>query len=403
MTSLCAGNGPSQPVPGTPQVQTFLAGALSDFLVAEGMGWAAALGAGLGVLSFDLNTFCATDPPPLPTIDAARIAGYFNPLNPLGASQLNSDFNDLVGHFLWFKTCQCVSGSQPAPPPAVTQPTGYQTDNPQLTSPTGTACFQGPQAFAQNALDAAGNATIGFTGTNSIPAQATWAQCQTGAWQGPGPATPAPFDITLVVNQVQGSAIVNRQVTTIPAGGPSSGPTLSFNLVPGGGTWSATAHAAGQTGGQIGVFLDLQDFCGSPPSSTLAPCCPPDPTLENMIAQVIRLEQQILAQLGGTRTYTRGTAHLALSGSGTLSVAGLRGIAIDVVQGTPTTPLLQGVPPYQWNLGWVSMSDGGGMLQEQRITRQHQIWLPTDGELGTTVGYFLLSGIVANITELNPA
>jgi hypothetical protein len=51
----------------------------------------------------------------------------------------------------------------------------------------------------------------------------------------------------------------------------------------------------------------------------------------------------------------------------------------------------------------MSMSDGGAMLQEKRITRVSSEWFPDAGELATTVGYFFKSGTVATLTELRPA
>jgi len=74
-----------------------------------------------------------------------------------------------------------------------------------------------------------------------------------------------------------------------------------------------------------------------------------------------------------------------------------------VTQGTPTNPLLPGNPPYQWDLGWMSVLTGDGMIEERRLTRATQLWFPTSMPLATTFGLFTNPGVVVNLTELLPA
>jgi hypothetical protein len=403
VTALCTANGPSGIRPGVQPIQNFAAGAISDLLYTNGMGWAASLAAGVGILSFDLATFCATDPPAVPNVDASRIADYFNPLNPTGAAELRADMGALIGHYLWFQTCVCTTGPQPTPPAPVAQPTGYQTDNPQLTSQSATPCVLENISASQATFDANGSIAFTFQSSTTLIPAAQWIHARFQAWLGGTSNTPLTYSVVFTLRISNASGVLAQQVVTQAAGQLDQSLQFDLQIPPGSATYAVTAHADGQSGHAIQPFVGVAQYCTQAPASSMQPCCPPDPTLENLIAQVLRLEQMILDSLGGSDAYTRGTAHPGLSGSGTLTVSGLRGIAIDVTAGTPTVPLLEGVPPYQWNLGWVSISDAGGMLAEQRITRQHQIWLPPTADLGTTIGFFLFPGVVATLTELDPA
>jgi hypothetical protein len=52
------------------------------------------------------------------------------------------------------------------------------------------------------------------------------------------------------------------------------------------------------------------------------------------------------------------------------------------------------------NLGWISVSDGDGMLQEKRFTQQAMTWFPVNMQMATVLGYSFRPGIVATITEI---
>jgi hypothetical protein len=83
-------------------------------------------------------------------------------------------------------------------------------------------------------------------------------------------------------------------------------------------------------------------------------------------------------------------------------VSEIAGVLVDITQGTPTTPELPGVPPYQWSVGWVSMLTADGMIDEIRLTRQSQVWLSRLSPYASVVGYQLNPGFVATLTELLP-
>jgi len=73
---------------------------------------------------------------------------------------------------------------------------------------------------------------------------------------------------------------------------------------------------------------------------------------------------------------------------------------VELTAGVPSHIQLPGVPEYQWDMGWMSVLTGDGMIEERRITRQHQLWFATSFPLATTFGYYLFPGVVATFTEL---
>lgn len=102
--------------------------------------------------------------------------------------------------------------------------------------------------------------------------------------------------------------------------------------------------------------------------------------------------------------YSVGATHLNLSGTASLQIpTGLRGVLVTIVATPPNHRQLAGNPPYDWDVGWVTVSDSNGMLVQQRITRDHQVWLDERIALGTSLGYFLEPGYVVNLSELDPA
>ena len=99
--------------------------------------------------------------------------------------------------------------------------------------------------------------------------------------------------------------------------------------------------------------------------------------------------------------YTVGPKTSGIAAPTSLSVSGLVGLRIEVTEsiGTVEKP---GNPPYLWDQGWCSVSDGGAMLQEIRITRASFEWFPPAIDIATVVGVYPYDGVVVAITELLP-
>jgi hypothetical protein len=66
------------------------------------------------------------------------------------------------------------------------------------------------------------------------------------------------------------------------------------------------------------------------------------------------------------------------------------------------TRVSAGQPPYQWDMGWMSVENGDGMIDEQRLTRVDQVWMSRLFPTSTTFGYSLPAGVTVSFQELEP-
>ena len=113
--------------------------------------------------------------------------------------------------------------------------------------------------------------------------------------------------------------------------------------------------------------------------------------------QLIQLQQRYRLPFASVQ----GAVHNNLTGSGTFAISRLVGLRIDIVDATPTA-VWEGQPEYLKDVGWCSVSDGGAMLQELRITRGRQDWYPNECQLATFFGWFAKNEAVLRVTELEP-
>jgi hypothetical protein len=155
------------------------------------------------------------------------------------------------------------------------------------------------------------------------------------------------------------------------------------------------------------------------PSPEKPPNWPTEPTFgcsnADLCAAVVGIQRQ-LAALSATvaasyglttllqrnrlpYAFIRGESHSALTGAGSFDLVDALGVEIQLIDDAPDLEI-EGTPPYKWNQGWVSVSDGGAMLQELRVTRSLQQWFPQHCQLATTFGYFLRDGVSATFTVL---
>lgn len=147
------------------------------------------------------------------------------------------------------------------------------------------------------------------------------------------------------------------------------------------------------------------------PSAPTFPCDNVDPcsalvSIQQMLAQLLPIAQQSYVLTTLTQRYETpfatiaGPRHVSLSGEGSFAVSRLIGVSV-VLEDFPGSPtVLEGNPPYVMNLGWISVSDGDGMLQEKRFTQQAMTWFPSHMQMATLLGYSFRPGVVATITEL---
>jgi len=400
MTAICPGGGPSQIIPGEQELQQMLAGAIADFLVAQEMDWAAPLASGLGYLAFDLLNLCATDPPALPAIDAARIAGYFNPVNSQGAVQLREDMTALVGHYLWFNYCECVTGPQPPAPAPTPQPPGYQTDNPQVGAPTGTPCGSENDLGTAGSFDASGTFVDDSPNIWAFPTSMKWIKYSTNL----GAATPAgayPVAWQFDWKASQAGPVLGSTFYTQQSHDAVFRATVNTATIPPGAVYpviKAYSPAIANTSQQVAVAIT--PFCTEAPPQLVTPCCPPDPTLENLISQVLRLEYQILSMFSpGKLPFVDSTVHASLSGTGAVSISpAAAAVRVDIVSRPTPWPDNPGTPDFLFSIGFITPFAVGTPLRGSRLVYDHQTFqYPSYTD---QIGYTLPGGVMINLVEL---
>lgn len=111
---------------------------------------------------------------------------------------------------------------------------------------------------------------------------------------------------------------------------------------------------------------------------------------------------------GGSSTldwaYSLGVTHVARSGSGSFSVpTGLRGVKIDLIPPFPAGRTSPGTPVYLWDVGWCTIANVDGMLEEIRPNRDTRVWLPQRMSIATSFTHDLNPGWVMDVSELDPA
>jgi hypothetical protein len=110
----------------------------------------------------------------------------------------------------------------------------------------------------------------------------------------------------------------------------------------------------------------------------------------------------LLQRYGLPFAYAPGAVHIGLTGEGSFAVSRLVGVDVQV-DGMPDGGLvLPGNPVYLWDMGWMAISDDGGMLEEKRITRQQHVWQPKQMQEALTFSYSLNPGVVVSVRELAP-
>lgn len=100
--------------------------------------------------------------------------------------------------------------------------------------------------------------------------------------------------------------------------------------------------------------------------------------------------------------YMLADVHSGLSGAGSFDVSGDVGVLVQITARPSAGLVLAGTPGYVWDVGWMSLSTGDGMLEEKRITREAMLWLPPIGKLATSFGFYLNEDFVVDVTELKP-
>lgn len=154
----------------------------------------------------------------------------------------------------------------------------------------------------------------------------------------------------------------------------------------------------------------------APPGVPTFPVFPCDPA--DLCSGISHIQQQLFAlatQLQSTAelvtllqryglpfAYAPGALHTGLSGEGQFAVSRLVGLDVQVDQLPDGTLVLPGNPVYLWDMGWMAISDAGGLLEEKRVTRQQLTWQPPKMQEALTFSWHLNPGVQISVRELAP-
>lgn len=417
MTALCGG-GASGPKTGVAETIVYASGAIASVLNNKGGRWASLVAPLLGVLSMDAIGFCSADPPADPTLTPAEYQALLE-LQPWDTLQTAlGHLADKVKIAIWYELCECSGGGTPAFPSAT------------LAAPAGVSIVSGAPGPCDSRTYRA--TSVHHALATAVPESAMFDRAMfpdlapTGALAAKDnlsarvatllPTSPKPTSARLIGRLVTAGTApcglhmsfrdaADTQVLDMGVGCLSAG--VPFATFP-----TSGATAIPSTADHFTLYYDSQgagtptpvtsDFtvefnCGSAAGAFPSPCTA-DPAVLAMLQQL--LEQATLQQRWRLPMASVDSTVRTVTGTGSFVVDRDVGLRVELTAAPAGLRLALGNPTYRYDLGWLSVSDGGGMLQELRITRDSQEWFPAQCQLATTVGYALRDGVTVTITEL---
>lgn len=419
MTALCGG-GASAPKLGYADAVVLGATAIGEYLARKlPRPVASTLGALLAGTAYNATAFCATDPPPDPGLapnDYFLAIGGGSTAEQIVALK---KFEDWFGHQYWWELCDCTTVATPTPP--VPSDPGPALVNPALpTGSTAMPCWN--VNIARHDLHGLSPVldltTIALPATTRVPVSSavsggptTGSAIPPGTTQltysGTAPAFTGGTTSAAVLGEFFNSAGASIGGWTILAWNNNGATQLPTNLLVPGTASSWAIFFQGATTVGVSYNFQIRFNCAGVPNDQLqTPCCPPDPLVDIRLKTIIDLLIQITQQSGPSPPpagYVKGTVHTGLTGEVSLPVSGIIGVLVQVTAGVPARIVIGGNPPYQWDLGFLSILTSDGMIEQRRLTREHQLWFPAQGEFATVVGVFLNAGVTITLTELKAA
>lgn len=393
MTGICGG-GTSGPKVGASAVVLVGSGTIATLLEQSGNPWLEFAAALLTLPELVLSTFCATDPPAMPTFTSAESSALLNVTFGPDLTSGLAKFADLVRNLAWQQYCQCTSGALVVPPP-VTPPAGtpiYQAP----PAPSGQPCFTfnntSPGVTAFN------NSSYAFGGGSNnvaIP-NVTAVRITTTAVAASGGHKFA-MNIFGSSDGGVGAALPNQSHTFTGLSGTEY--VLVANPFPDWRWFYANIVAVGTQAGTTS-FTDIKFdlFCGGALPGVQQPCCPPDPATQSsldLILKMVTLTQRQLAPFA----YIHGEVDAGLSGNGSIGCFGILGVKVDITTAPSRLGLTGGDPVTVWDAGWINIGTPDGFGPRQFITSDPFVIMPVSAA-ATVIGYSIPDDVVVTITQL---
>lgn len=395
MTVVCGG-GSSSARPGFGASVAITASGLAATLNNIGTPWAVALASYIGLVTYELATFCNTDPPPVPVISAADYLALLTYNNIIAHTAAVAKFQQLVAAFVWYDFCQCDSVSTPAPPAPPAAPVGLPVLNPPSVTPRPNAapCLEEDYGTLHIAGVATQQTYLPYFGALRVTA----IELDVTTVHVPGTGNSIDIFLEQTGYQADGSNPGVRRNRVSVSGDEHQ--TFLFTPAPSADagiiTFVGTVSAATDTA----IHLIVRYWCSGQQPGTPTETCPPDPLVRGMLDQILQLVTLIQRQ-AVPFAYVPRTIHSGLSGSGQLAVQGLIGAEITITANAPGTIGVQtGDPEYLWDAGWINWGSADGFTPRQFLSATTTLSLPPSAGAYTLLGYSLAPGVVVTIREL---
>lgn len=392
------------------------AGAAANYLGNAGGLWASILAAAIGVKVYDAENACTSDPPGWPaafTSDEvlAVLQTQFWTADFVSAAQ---KLNQMLDNVLWYLLCECTGASTPAQPAFPPAPAGAPAVGAPGLAPASRLCWTGQFPSTTTALrgetsqgaidlspqllpyvgassvvpDVAGFNTIRYVAPAVMPTHVRMIlDAPVGAHAGAqiwyqtagGLGTSAPFPATF--NNTSDRHI-DSGIVAVPSGVTHWAITAEKSP-----TWPVTTEGTicFETYGNAGLAA--------------GGCCPPDPISTQLL-------EQILSVVTVHQRYNRpfalvpGPVHAGATGTGSAAIPTCVGIAVTITARPTDKRTSGGNPTYVYDLGWVSVSETGGMIQERRVMQEQFVWLPDGMQVADHFNWFLQPGVTMTWQEL---
>jgi hypothetical protein len=374
----------------------FGAGIIAQRLAAAGGFWLQALASAVGVLSFNFQDICTTDPPAMPVFTAAELAAIPNPL--IQPDNLNAlqKLRDAILNLFWWDFCQCTGAATPPPAALPAAPAGAP-DFSNLVNPAG------PCNALKTVTGGGVTPAIGFdvtfgqsTNVQFAPSTTTIRTRFTGIPDGPAPH-PNTFTLHVCVSTSGVSNCFNSPVFNW------DGNEHIYDITPPStftGGVLLTVNTQGPFGAGDHFAAKMEAFSGCNPGVTTSPCCPADlysnATLQQILTTVTLLQRQI-----APFAYIPGTVHGAVTGNGEFAISSpLLGLRVDVPLVPGRAGQIIGDPTRYWDIGEVSLGDADGWFYRRRIDTSSLVWTPKDAQLATRIGYSIPGDVHVTLTEI---
>ena len=390
MTALCTG-GTSAPKAGWPALFDPTITLLAELLSARGGKWV------IGALGFQLldpislSTFCAGDPPALPTFTADET-------NAILRLQFGADFDSGIGklkdwlqHIIWYEVCECTSGTL-ATYTAPTIPAGtpeYYPPIPANATPCQTFTYTSAACDTGN-VNKGGAAYL----TSAVPTvmRCTLIGTQCG--------TVGAGVFNWVISQV-GTGGADIATTTVQLTSPTQTVVKDILVAPGAISFRLNHNQLSGVSGQAVTGTTFDIYCGTDTPGVLSPCCPPDVATQAALDLILKMVTLIQRQ-SVPFAYVYGTNHTGLTGDGEISpVGGLIGLSVDVTTLPSSYGRASGTPERLFDLGFVTLGTTDGWLESRRIDADGSLVLPAArAGVFTRIGYTLAAGLEVAIREL---